>query len=38
MADITQDVDEDFELLAPSEEDFIDLKKLKEEKSKKVSV
>ena len=38
MADIIQDVDEEIELPAPSEEDFIDLKKLKEEKSKKVSV
>ena len=38
MADIIQDVDKEFELPPASEEDFIDLKKLKEEKSKKVSV
>ena len=39
MADIIQDVDEEFELpsrFAASGEDFIDLKKLKKEKSKKV--
>ena len=35
MADIIQDVDEEFDL---HPEDFIDLKNLKKEKSKKVSV
>ena len=41
MADIIQDVDEEFELpsrSAASDLYFIDLKKLKKEKSKKVSV
>ena len=38
MADIIQDVDKEIELPDQSEEDFIDLKKLKEEKSKKVIV